>query len=43
MLETIFDFDLGPPPPRVPGEGPDGYFPLGISRFGPDPGGLIYL
>ncbi len=47
VLETIFDFVLGPPPPGGPGEGSGRTFSLGDRRFwagsGPDPGFNICL
>ena len=40
----IFDFVLGPPPPRprgVPGEGPDYHVPKEIIGFGPIPARIL--
>ncbi len=46
VLETIFDFVLGPPPRGVPGEGPDRHFHQETRGFGPIPArirGVIYF
>jgi hypothetical protein len=47
VLETIFDFVLGPPPPGGPGGGSGLTFSRGNQWFlvdsGPDPGGNVFL
>ncbi len=46
VLKTIFDFDLGPPPRGVPGEGPDCQFPQEIGGLGAIPArirGIIHF
>ncbi len=41
VLQAIFNFDLGPPSPGVPGEGPDCHLSKEIGGFGQHPGGLF--